>query len=283
MNCDHNSFTVAIRHSTVCVALPGVTVMRSSIVHAPSSDSSNNLWVWSIYGIWYSFLQQSISESAPEFWQLQGVCVNTSNKLVTVRFNLMAPGNNTSGYLMVIAMDSGFGSYMACMVLLILFLMIFVYKTFKTTLQRLILYYVILSLWFEFSYSLRFIEVFEQEIWACIVASQLRFSAIIMWYTYIMIITNLSLLLVYCLLRGRPVSKQSIKYVECICVVLTVFTVLVQVVTFVTVVENDVDAKCTNPTIYYTKHFGALLIFQSIYMGITLEVLLVSRFLSIFF
>ena len=98
-----------------------------------------------------------------------------------------------------------------------------------------------------------------------------------------MIITNLSLLLVPCLLRGRPVSKQSIKYVECICVVLTVFTALVQVVTFVTVVENDVDSKCTNSTIYYTKHFGAMLIFQSIYIGITLEVLLVSLFLSIFF
>ena len=197
------------------------------------------------------------------------------------RFNLMASVNNTSHYYYDLAIF-GVEIFCSCVMLLVLFLMIFVYKTFKTTLQRLILYYVILGLWFVFSYSLR-IKLSIQEDWACIVATKLRFSAVIICCTYIFIITNLSLLLVPCLLRGRPVSKRSIKYVECICVVLTVFTALVQMVTFVKVAENDVADKCTNPTVYYTKHFGAMLIFQTIYMGIILEVSLVSLFLSIFF
>ena len=166
-------------------------------------------------------------------------------------------------------------------VLVILLLMIFVYKTYKTTFQRLILYYVILGLWFEFSYSLQILEAFSQERSVCIAVKYLHLSSVIAWYTWIMVITNFSLLLIPCLMRGIPVSKRSIRCVEYICVPVTVIIALVQTVTlFVKHAQNDVGVLCTtsNPS-----DLRRNLIYQSICFCILLEVVLVSLFLSVFF
>ena len=159
-------------------------------------------------------------------------------------------------------------------VLIILFLMIFVYKTYRTTLQRLILYYVIIGLWFEFSYSaVQILGVFTDERWICVILQFLFFSSMIAYHVYIVAITNFSLLLIPCLMRGRPVSKRIGKYVECICVVLMAIIAL----TAASVVQiEDHFAGCTNPKPGIPDIEIRGIIVMSIYFGVNLEVVLVS-------
>ena len=106
----------------------------------------------------------------------------------------------------------------------VLLLMIFVYKTYRTTFQRLILYFVVIGLWFQFSCALWILLVyiqFGEERRVCIIEQFLSFSPLIAFYTYIAAITNFSLILVPCLMRGRPLSKRTSKWAECVCVALT--------------------------------------------------------------
>ena len=170
------------------------------------------------------------------------------------------------------------GILLFLVVSVILLLMIFVYKTYKTTFQRLILYYVILGLWAEFTYALQIFGVFSDKRWVCIIEEYLRFSSVITWYTYVVAISNFSLLLVPCLMRGRPVSKKSSRCVERICVVSTVIIALV--VTGVVEVEY-LGALCLSqePIIRHS----VIILYMSIFIGINLEVVLVSLSLSVFF
>ena len=153
-------------------------------------------------------------------------------------------------------------------ILFILLLMIFVNKTYRTTLQRLILYYVILGLWFEFSYgAVQILGVFTDERWVCVIVQFLSFSSLIAYHVYIVAITNFSLLLIPCLMRGRPVSKRIGKYVECICVAL--MAIIALTAASVMQIENHF-AGCT----LVVDIRGV--IFMSIYFGVNLEVVLVS-------
>ena len=159
-------------------------------------------------------------------------------------------------------------------ILFILLLMIFVYKTYRTTLQRLILYYVIIGLWFEFSYgAVQILRVFTDERWVCIIIQFLIFSSMIAYHVYLVAITNFSLLLIPCLMRGRPVSKRIGKYVECICVALTAIIAL----TAASVMQiEDHFAGCTNPKprILVVEIRGVII--MSNFLGVDLEVVLVS-------
>ena len=89
-----------------------------------------------------------------------------------------------------------------CMV--ILFLMLFVYKTYKTMFQRLIVYYIMLSLRFAFSGVVRIMKTFidTDGKWKCIFEWYLFTSLQYAWYTYITAISNFTLLFVP-YLQGR--------------------------------------------------------------------------------
>ena len=115
-------------------------------------------------------------------------------------------------------------------ILIILTLMVFVYKTYRATFQRLSLSFVILGLWYEFSRALRISLVYSDERWVCRLQKFLRLSSLISYRTYIVVVANFSLLLIPCLMRGRSVSKtikRVSKYVECICLALLTIIALI--------------------------------------------------------
>ena len=195
---------------------------------------------------------------------------------------MMASANLTANTMFYL-MNGGIGIPFFIIVLVILLLMIFVYKTYKTTYQRLILYYVILGLWVEFVYCLQILEAFSQKRWVCIAVKYLRLSSVIAWYTWITVITNFSLLLIPCLMRGIPMYRSRFRCVECISVPITLIIASVQAVSLFVKhaqVENDVGCLRTtsNPA-----ELRRNLIYQSICLCVNLEVVLVSLFLSIFF
>lgn len=170
--------------------------------------------------------------------------------------------------------------------LVILLLMLFVYKTYKTTLQRLIVYYVLLSMWFAFSAAMQILGAFPavtDRRWTCIFEQYLLLSSEIAWYTYIASVTNFSLIFVPCLMRGRRVSTRIRKCVECVCVLLAV-TIGLTVASVEQVYNRAYGivgcaAKLSNR--YYVVKRG--MVFLSIYFGLDLEVILVSLSLCVAF
>ena len=171
-------------------------------------------------------------------------------------------------------------------ILIILILMVFVYKTYKTIFQRLILYYVILGLWYEFSRALRIVLVYFDERWVCIIEQFLNFSSLVAYYTYVVAITNLLLLLVPCLLRGRPLFKRTNKWAECICVALTVIVALTTA-SIVQIEDSDNDVglihckKHPKPSIQGISISSIIAI--SVCFAVDLEVVSASLFLCFVF
>ena len=175
-------------------------------------------------------------------------------------------------------------------IFIILGLMIFVYKTYKTTFQRLILYYVVLGLWYEFTRALTIMLVyFGEERWVCIVEQFLNFSSLVAYYIYIVAITNLWLLLIPCLImRGRPVSKRISKWAECICVALTA-TVALTVASVVQAEDGKSDrgiglvfTHCQNPKPSTSIRLSSIIII-SVCFVMDLEVVTASLLLCFAF
>ena len=160
-------------------------------------------------------------------------------------------------------------------ILTVLLLMIFMYKTYRTTFQRLILFYVILGLWFQISCTLRILLPYTDERWVCIIVQFLYHSSLFAYDTYIVAITNFSLLLIPCLMKGRPVSKRISKYVECICVALTA---IVATTAASILLMKDHSIGCTlNHNIKSGIQFIQLEgVTVSIFLGMDLEVVLVG-------
>ena len=168
-------------------------------------------------------------------------------------------------------------------ILVILYLMLFVYKTYKTTFQRLIIYYIILSLWLAVSTSLLIVGAFTDMDgkWMCIVQEYLLISSQFAWYTYIVAIVNFSLLFTVCLtqVRGKPLSKQSSRCVECICI-LSAVTIGLTVASIEQIYNHVRGTECTvmGRNLFLTRFWGTSL---SIIFGMDLEVILVSSSLCI--
>ena len=163
-------------------------------------------------------------------------------------------------------------------ILVILFLMLFVYKTYKTTLQRLLVYYIILSLCFALSEALKITGAFTEihRRWACNVLQYLFISSQFAWYMYIAAVANFSLFLAINLtrMRGRCLSKQSNSYVECICVISAIVTGLM-IASVVEIYNHALKLECAlvSANRFPTKFW---IIYSSLYVGMDLEVILVS-------
>ena len=174
-------------------------------------------------------------------------------------------------------------------IVVILFLMLFVYRTYKTTPQRLIVYYVILSLCFTFSEALKFVGAFIMihGRWVCNIIRYLIISSEIAWYTYITVIANLSLFLTIYLTRtrGKPLSKQNnLRRVECICVISAVVIGLT-VASVVEICNHSLNLECVvvSSSANRSSHSKFWIVYSSIYLGMDLEVILVSFCLFVFF
>ena len=179
-------------------------------------------------------------------------------------------------------------------ILVILFLMLFIYKTYKTTFQRLTIYYVILSLWFDVSVAGKFFRtIFEASgynIDLLIAIEQcLVLSSYLAWYIYIISIANFSLLFTLCLIRGQPLSKRINRCMECICVISAIAIGLT--VGSITGVNYDYDNMSFNPilcvtVIYpymYLLNLGSEMISVLIYFVLDLELVIVSLSLCVAF
>ena len=107
-------------------------------------------------------------------------------------------------------------------VLTILILVIFVYKAYKTTFQRLILYYIIIGLFCELTYALRIRLIFECQLRICEAVIYLYQYFLLAWYAYVTAVTNCSFLFTLYLIRGSSNIRHGGKLVECICVLLAI-------------------------------------------------------------
>ena len=164
--------------------------------------------------------------------------------------------------------------------------MLFVYKTYKTTFQRLIIYYVALSLWLDVSAVLLIVGAFTDTDgeWICNIQEYLLIGSQFAWYTYIIIIANFSLFLtVYLtrLRRERPLSKQSSRFWECVCIISPVAIGL----TVASAMQiyghaNGIGCTVTGQNLQLTESWGVSL---SLFLEIDLEVILVSISLCIYF
>ena len=168
--------------------------------------------------------------------------------------------------------------------LVILLFMICLYKTYKTTLQRLIVYYILLSMWFAFSIAVGALPGTERRRWNCIVDQYLLLSSQMAWYTYIASITSFALILIPCLMRGKHMPHRMRKCVECICILLAVAMGL----TVASVMKVDNHAHgiigCVKlPDSLYQYLAKRNVIIMSIYLGMDLEVILVSLSLCVAF
>ena len=170
-------------------------------------------------------------------------------------------------------------------ILVILFLMLFVYKTYKTTLQRLVVYYIVLSLWYDVSAAMFIVGALTviDGRWACNILRYLIISSQFAWYTYVTVIANFSLFLTIYLtrVRRRPLSKRSSRCMECICVMLAV-TIGLMVASVIEIYNRAHDMECIiiNASPFLTKFW---VFSMSIYFGMDLEVILVSLSLCVVF
>ena len=171
-------------------------------------------------------------------------------------------------------------------ILVTLLLMLCVYKTYKTTLQRLVVYYIVLCLWFVFSAAVLIIMAFTviDGRWICNVVRYIVIVSQFAWYSYITAISNFTLLLTIYLtrVRGRPLSKRTSRCVECICAISAVVVGLT-IASVVEIYNYALDIECaavlgTSP--FVTKLWGISL---SIFFGMDLEVILASLSLCMIF
>ena len=168
-------------------------------------------------------------------------------------------------------------------VLVILFLMLFVYKIYKTMFQRLIIYYIVLTLWFDISMAVLIVGAFTDTDgrWICIVQEYLLISSQFAWYIYITAIVNFSLLFTIYLtrVRGTPLSKRSRRCVECICI-LSAVTIGLTVASIVQISNHIRGTECTVVVAKHSliKFWG---ISQLFFFGMDLEVVLVSLCLCV--
>ena len=117
------------------------------------------------------------------------------------------------------------GILLTPVLLIITILFIFVYKAYKTTFQRLILYHILLVLLCELTFALQIelnFHVGPPERRICVSLNYLYLYLPIAWYVYTTAVTNCSFLLAVRLLRGRPNIWQGGKLAECICIVVTI-------------------------------------------------------------
>ena len=140
-------------------------------MHSKSHDSCT-LLLWFLALLVYSLMAIVKTEFSPS----SGVMVTT-------------PGSNQStnssdlvyeNYVLGVS-----GIILAPVVLTLLILVVCVRKAYKTTLQRLIFYSIIITCTSEVSFALQIILNFHTQRWLCILVIYLYLYAVLSWYVYI--------------------------------------------------------------------------------------------------
>ena len=105
-------------------------------------------------------------------------------------------------------------------VLTLLLVVVCVYKAYKTTLQRLVLYHIIISLLSELSIALQIDINFPSQRWICIIVIYPYLYFVLSWYVYTTVVTNCLFVFTLRLIRGSPRMWRYGKVAECVCIFL---------------------------------------------------------------
>ena len=159
------------------------------------------------------------------------------------------------------------GIICAPIVFTLLAVMVCVFRAFRTTFQRLILYHIAITLLCECSFILQ-IQINSPHLkWLCVIAIYPYLYCIISWCLYTTAVTNYLFLLTLRLSRGNPNIWQHSKLAECFCV----FFSLVLPAAYVWIPIRDGTNAALNCTC--DKHFSAKLDTDVIILNIAVLVL----------
>ena len=125
------------------------------------------------------------------------------------------------------AIDSGYavgasGIVFSIVVLTTLILVICVYKAYRTTFQRLILYFIVISFLCEVTFALQIAVNYEIQIWICVPIIYFYLYFPLAFHVYLTVVTNCTFLLTLRLLKGKTNLWHGGKIVESICIALTI-------------------------------------------------------------
>ena len=113
------------------------------------------------------------------------------------------------------------GNVCAPIIFALLGVVVCVFRAYKTTFQRLLLYHIAITLLCECSFALQIQVKSPHPRWLCVIALALSSYYILSWYVYSAAVTNYLFLLTLRLLRGNPNIWQHGKFAECFCVFLS--------------------------------------------------------------
>ena len=83
-------------------------------------------------------------------------------------------------------------------VLVLLIVVVCAYKAYKTTFQRLILYYILITLVCEFAFALQILLDYPCQRWICVTVIYLYLYSILSWYVYTAAVTNYMFIIFFC-------------------------------------------------------------------------------------
>ena len=173
------------------------------------------------------------------------------------------------------------GAICSLIVLTLLILVVCVHKAYKTTLQRLVLYHIIFSLFFELS-QLSVIFYFEKEICAVLVYLSLYFMG--SWTVYVTVVTNCLLIFTLRLMRGSPRIWQHGKVAECVCICLAIIVPMINYAWILPATDGSyANAVCENTTYYVLENYRVPIVLNTMYLVMGVEVLFVTIFMCCVF
>ena len=122
--------------------------------------------------------------------------------------------------------DSGYvtgalGFVFFVIILIILILVTCVFKVYKTTFQRLILYYIVIGLLCELTFGLQIELNLGSQTWICVPIIYFYLYFPLAGHVYITTVTNWIFLLTILLLRGNIKLLKGGKCIECFCIATT--------------------------------------------------------------
>ena len=116
----------------------------------------------------------------------------------------------------------GFGIACTVGMFTLLVLVMCVYKAYKTTLQRIILYHIILTLFCEIAFGIQIVLNFNNQRLICKAVSYFWMYSTLAWHVYTTVETTYLFFLGCCLVRGRYDNQKCGKIAEFICTSLAV-------------------------------------------------------------
>lgn len=175
------------------------------------------------------------------------------------------------------------------MLLIIIFLVIFVLRAYKTTLQRLVLYYVIIGLFTELTFALQ-LSILKENVNhnLCMAVIHLYLYARIACFAYITMMTNCLLFLTLCVMRGKCRFQQNNATIimEFVCITFAVLAPVTYIWRPLTSKSYEVfcesKTNLTNNSIIICNWHRDAIILNSIVFVMSAEVVTVSFALCVF-